>query len=99
MIRSIAISVNRVPIRLLDERWDDICGYCDDVLETIERPDYIALDAEGALVALREMANNRYLRVTYVELSSEEGYILSASCTDRVNRRAIIWARRYQTWR
>ena len=44
----IAISKNAVPIRLTEERWfhiienhDDLAGDYDDVLSTIEDPDFI----------------------------------------------------------
>lgn len=43
-----ALSVEGVPIRLTAERWfhvvenhDDLAGYYDDVLETIENPDFV----------------------------------------------------------
>jgi hypothetical protein len=36
-----AISINGVPIRLLAERWSYTNACCDDVLGTIERPDYV----------------------------------------------------------
>ncbi len=44
----IAYSVNNIPIRLTAERWyhivenhDDVAGHYDDVLLTIESPDFI----------------------------------------------------------
>jgi hypothetical protein len=44
----VAFSKNGVPIRLTDERWfhivenhDDVAGYYDEVLETIEDPEII----------------------------------------------------------
>ena len=44
----VAFSRNGVPIRLTDERWfhivenhDDLAGYYDEVLQTIEDPDLI----------------------------------------------------------
>jgi hypothetical protein len=52
----IAISVNRVPIRLTDERWshivnahDDLAGYYDDCLQAIEDPDLILPGLRGSL--------------------------------------------------
>ena len=44
----LVFSRNRVPIRLTEERWfhiieshDDLAGYYDDVLATMEDPDHI----------------------------------------------------------
>lgn len=45
---AVAVSVEGVPIRLTHERWfhiveshDDVAGYYDEVLETIENPDLV----------------------------------------------------------
>jgi hypothetical protein len=42
----VVYSINRVPIRLTDERWnhiinarDELVGYYDDCLRTVENPD------------------------------------------------------------
>ncbi len=51
-------SKNGVPIRLTDERWfhivenhDEMAGYYDDVLQTVEDPDYIIKGYRGALIS------------------------------------------------
>jgi len=56
----IVISKNSVPIRLTEERWfhiienhDDLAGHYDNVLQTIEDPDYIVEGYEWALIALK----------------------------------------------
>lgn len=56
----IAFSRNGVPIRLTDERWfhivenhDDLAGYYDEVLQTIEDPDLILRGHGGALIAVK----------------------------------------------
>ncbi len=94
MIVRVAISVNRVPIRLSADRWPYIEGYYDEVLDTVEQPDYIALDRDGNLVAVRELAGERCFVVTYREIDRRRGYILSAAYRRYINRRAIIWRRR-----
>lgn len=50
----IAYSVNGVPIRLTEKRWrriierhDDLFNYKDDILEIIERPEYISSPSRG----------------------------------------------------
>ena len=55
-----AYSVNDIPIRLTKERWfhitenhDDLAGYYDDVLHTIENPDLVVQGYGGALVVVK----------------------------------------------
>ena len=59
----IAISRNGVPIRLTEERWfhivenhDDLAGHYDDVLDTVENPDFMLRGYGGALIALKGAA-------------------------------------------
>jgi hypothetical protein len=66
----IARSVNGVPIRLTEERWwhivnehDELEGYYDDVLRTVDRPEVVIRESGGALIALRSYGRNRYLTV------------------------------------
>ncbi|HEV8341877.1 MAG TPA: hypothetical protein VGR30_05845 [Candidatus Binatia bacterium] len=58
----VVISKGRVPIRLTDERWfhivenhDDLAGYYDQVLETIEDPDFILRGYGRALIAAKAL--------------------------------------------
>lgn len=56
-------SVNGVPIRLTFERWFEhiverhpyMKGYYEDVLEAVERPEFILRGHKGARVALRNI--------------------------------------------
>jgi hypothetical protein len=59
---NITYSVNKVPIRLTEQRWmhivenhDDMAGYYFDVLETVVHPDVIVAgyDEDGTLFRLR----------------------------------------------
>jgi hypothetical protein len=66
----IAISKSGVPIRLTDERWchivenhDDLAGYYDEVLLTVENPDFVMRGYRGALVAVRSLGRRKYLVV------------------------------------
>jgi len=94
----IAFSINGIPIRLTDERWshivenrDEMAGYRDDCLRTIEDPDLILRGYRGALIAVKGYGRRRYLAVVYQELSAQDGFVISAYFTSRINRRAIVW--------
>ena len=94
----VASSKNGVPIRLTDERWlhivenhDDVAGYHDEVLATIEDPEWILRGYGGALIAVRGMGRRRYLAVLYRELSADDGFVITAYFTSRINRGAVIW--------
>jgi hypothetical protein len=94
-----ATSINGVPIRLLAERWSYTNACCDDVLGTIERPDYIVRGRHNTQVALRKMAGGRYLRVRYEEVGSREGFVISARVTYDFDDTAVIWRTRSLRWR
>ena len=66
----VVISKGGVPIRLTDERWfhivenhDDLAGYYDQVLETVEDPDFILQGSGRALIAARALGRRKYLMV------------------------------------
>ena len=89
-----------VPIRLTEERWfhivenhDDLAGHYDDVLDAVENPDIIVKGYGGALVAMRGLAQGRYLAVIYKEMSRTDGFIVTAYFTSRLPRRSILWPR------
>ena len=97
----IANSVNGVPIRLTEERWfhivenhNDLAGHYDDVLDTIEHPDFVLKGYKGALIAIKGIARRRYLAVVYKELKRNDGFVLSAYITSKIKRRLIIWRRK-----
>ena len=94
----IAISVEGVPIRLTHERWfhivenhDDMSGYYEDVLGLVENPDFILRGYQGSLVAARHYGRQRYLMVVYRQVSLEDGFIITAYFTRKVDRRKAIW--------
>jgi len=94
----VVISKGGVPIRLTDERWfhivenhDDLAGYYDQVLETIEDPDFILQGHGGALIAGRALTRRKYLMVIYRELGRKDGFIITAYFTSRISRRLIRW--------
>ena len=96
-------SKNDIPIRLTEERWlhivenhDDVAGYYDLVLETVEEPDYVIKGYHGALVALKEVRSGKYLAVIYREVSATDGFIITAYFTDKIRKgkELIIWQRK-----
>jgi hypothetical protein len=95
-----ALSVEGVPIRLTAERWfhvvenhDDLAGYYDDVLETIENPDFILRGYSDSLIAARGHGRKRYLMVVYRQLSADDGFVITAYFTTKVDRKKAIWKR------
>jgi hypothetical protein len=96
----VVYSINRAPIRLTDERWehivsarDELVGYYDDCLHTIEEPDFILRGRHGSLKAVRSFGRNRFLVVIYKEISRHDGFVITAYFVRRINRGDIVWRR------
>jgi hypothetical protein len=88
-----------IPVRLTKERWfhivenhDDLAGYYDEVLLTVEEPEYVVEGYKGAFVALREVEAGKFLAVVYREFE-DDGFIITAYFTKKINpeREGIIW--------
>ena len=96
----VAHSRNGVPIRLSSGRWahivehhDDMAGYRDLVLETIEEPDAIARGRSGELLALKVLGH-RTLVAVYREVSRADGFVITSFFTtepDRIQKRGVVW--------
>lgn len=98
---AIAYSINEVPIRLTEERWEHIISnktymesYYGDVLEAIENPTWILRGYAGSLIAVLFVAKLKYLHVVYKEVSVNDGFIITAYISRKVNKGMIIWARK-----
>lgn len=89
-----ATSKNGTSIRLLAERWSYVNACLDDVLATIEQPDYIVRGRHDTQIAVRTMPGGRYLRVRYVEVGSAEGFVISARVVQSFDETAVIWRSR-----
>jgi len=96
----IALSAKHVPIRLTAERWlhivenhDDLAGHYDDVLETIEDPDFVMRGYRNSLIAARGYGRRRHLMVVYRELSAHDGFVITAYFASEVDRKKAIWKR------
>ena len=94
----IAYSVNGVPIRLTEERWAHIVDnkpymrpYREGVLIAVETPTWVLRGYAGALVAVLSLGGQRFLNVVYREISKEDGFIITAFISRKVNRRNILW--------
>ena len=94
------LSKNVIPIRLTEERWfhiienhDDLAGHYDDVLYAIEDPDYVIEGYKKAFIALKEITRTKFLAVVYREASREDGFIITAYFTSKLDleKEVIIW--------
>ena len=101
-LMDVAYSVDNIPIRLTSERWfhivenhDDLAGHYDSVLNAIENPDLILKGYQGTLIAMRGAGKRRYLAVVYRQLSNEDGFVITAYFTSKINRKKIIWKQTY----
>ena len=96
----IARSKSGAQVRLPSERWahivehhDDLAGYRDRVMETLEEPDAVARGKMGELLALKRI-DTRTLVVVYREASKADGFVITAFLTtepERIRRRGLIW--------
>ena len=103
MILGLAESVNGVPIRLTDERWEHIIdshpemsSFRETVLDAVENPDYILASRRGALTAVVVLGRKAFLHVFYVEKSRRDGFILSALVEEKMNKATIVWRKENQ---
>lgn len=95
-------SVNRVPIRLTQERWSyitrrhpEIKEQREKVLETLKEPNFIQKGDFGELLAIRHYKNTplttKFLAVVYKEMKGD-GFIITAYFTNKPStRRKEIW--------
>ena len=88
----VTISVNGVPIRLTAERWlhivearDELAGRLPEVLNVVERPDWVSKGYGGTLVAWNGYGKRGYLVVIYKELRPDDGFIITAFFSKKAN--------------
>jgi hypothetical protein len=94
------LSVAGVPIRLTAERWfhivenhDDLAGHYDEVLETVGDPEVVVRGYGGSLIAVRTYGRRHYLSVVYREVSSNDGFIITAYFGAKIRREEVLWKR------
>ncbi|MBM4430183.1 MAG: hypothetical protein FJ026_07550 [Chloroflexi bacterium] len=76
------------------ENNDELAGHYDDVLATIESPDFVRRSYGNSLIAARGYGRKRYLMVVYRQLSAEDGFVITAYFTTKLDRKKAIWKRR-----
>jgi hypothetical protein len=103
MILGIAHSVNGVPIRLTDERWEhildshpELASYLETILDTVKNPDYVLASRRGALAAVVILGRRAFLHVFYVEKGRLDGFILSARVEEKMDKAKIVWRKENQ---
>jgi hypothetical protein len=97
----VVYSVNRVPIRLTEGRWqhitythDDLADYREECLLVLEKPDLVLEGEHGTLRAVKGFGRDRYLMVVYRELATEDdGFVITAYFVGKINRRKKVWPR------
>lgn len=101
----IVYSLNKVPLRLTNERWDHIRQRHPEmetqrarVLETVESPDCVQEGDFGGLLAIRHYGRtpltSKFLVVAYREVTMDDGFILTAYLTSKPSdKRKQIWKR------
>ncbi len=98
MILDIVESIDGVPIRLTDERWEHILfkhpllsGYYQRILQTIENPTFILRGNNRSKIAVNNYGRKLWLHVVYREVSRDDGFIISAYIKKDYNENTIIW--------
>lgn len=97
----IIYSINGVPIRLTEERWEHIISnkpymydYDEVVLEAVAQPSVLLRGYAGALVAVLALGRNRFLHVVYKEINQDDGFIVTAFIAREYRRSQVIWPHR-----
>ena len=96
------LSINKIPIRLTDERWAhvieehaELAGMKYEVLETVAKPSKILAGKKGELLAVRYLIDyNKHLVVVYREIDEYDGFIITSFMTSKtksLNRRRQLW--------
>lgn len=94
----VAYSINGVPIRLTYERWyhiienhDELASYFHEVLDTIEKPEFVVRGNKRSLKASKSMGRRKWLVVIYKEISKRDGFVITAYFLDTKPRGEVIW--------
>jgi len=99
----VTYSVQGVPVRLTEERWDHVCrrhpelkGQEGGVLETIESPETVLQGDYGEKLPVRfyktTPLTSKYLVVAYKELSERDGFVMTAYFARRIaDWREVLW--------
>jgi hypothetical protein len=98
-------SRNGVPVRLTAKRWQhirqrhpDMAGQREQVIETLAEPEVIQEGDFGTLLAVRMYLHTpltrKFLVVVYREVTSEDGFVVTAYFASQLSvRRTVLWTR------
>jgi hypothetical protein len=99
----IAVSKNKVPIRLTDERWHhittghpEIADYYYEILDTIENPRIIYQGDNDGLIAVSLYLDitDKFIVVVYKETSISDGFVITAFLSNKeqkFTKKIITW--------
>jgi hypothetical protein len=76
------------------EHHDDLAGHYHDVLGVVGTPDAVHAGDSGELLAIARWPGRGHLVVVYREVSSTDGFVITAFFTTRIGqieRRRLIW--------
>ena len=100
MILDIVESIDGVPIRLTDERWEHILdghpymsGFYEEILKAVGYPEFITRGQKGAKIAIVNLGRRRWLHVAYRETNQSDGFIISAFIDEYFEQNKVIWSR------
>jgi hypothetical protein len=90
-------SVEGVPIRLTDERIEHIENHLyldiEAVLDTVYYPEFVLKGKRGSKIAIVNVGYDMWLSVVYKEVSENDGFIITAYKTNKVDLTNILWQR------
>jgi hypothetical protein len=102
----VSLSINGIPIRLTDERWEHIVSQHGelidrrgDILLTISDPERILAGQNSEQLAVREVEVGKWLIVVYRE-EVTDGFVITAFLTRRYRslaKRAVLWSQSNNT--
>jgi hypothetical protein len=106
-MKNTAYSINNIPIRLTDERWNhivenhnDMAGYYYEVLDTISGPAYVLEGDKDELWAISYLSVQKVFLVIYKESKEKkDGFIITAFITTKIKKllkRRILWQQEQQ---
>lgn len=101
-MKNVTYSINNIPIRLPDERWNhivenhnDLAGYYYDVLEAVSNPTWVLEGDEDELWAVKLISKRKAFLVIYRESKEDnDGFIITAFITAKFKKllkRRIVW--------
>lgn len=100
---AIAISKNKVPIRLTQERWHhisighpEISGYYYEIMETIENPICIYKGTRNEYIAVsgKQPETGKFIVVIYKETDPADGFVITAFISNKqqeFDEKNLVW--------